>query len=255
MNIVRRVRLLISRKLNAKALGVSFGRSANWKLPPVVSFKGIRYEISGESSIGTADAFRDILIDDEYKLRSLTGYQIGTIIDVGGHSGFFSFYSKLLFPSAVVHCYEPNNDLVEFIKGQQKQVGFNFFPEAVGKENGTVRLERQTHSINNTTKFDAEGDIILTSIEKCLVRIGGKCDILKLDCEGAEWQIFEDTESFKNVNIVTMEFHLVDNKTVDDLIKTMNRLNFEIKDLRITGPTWGMLLAFNRSFLETSISS
>jgi hypothetical protein len=39
-------------------------------------------------------------------------------------------------------------------------------------------------------------------------RLGGSVDLLKLDCEGAEWEIFDDLEPFKAVGMVRMEYHL-----------------------------------------------
>jgi hypothetical protein len=52
------------------------------------------------------------------------------------------------------------------------------------------------------------GDINLVSLRTAVERLGGSVDLLKLDCEGAEWEIFDDLEPFKAVGMVRMEYHL-----------------------------------------------
>ena len=49
-----------------------------------------------------------------------------------------------------------------------------------------------------------------SSISKVIRRIahGGIVDLVKLDCEGAEWEILQDSQAMKCVINLTMEYHL-----------------------------------------------
>ena len=51
------------------------------------------------------------------------------------------------------------------------------------------------------------------SIADAIARMGGKTDILKLDCEGTEWEILKDIASLKKVKAITLEYHLEDNRS------------------------------------------
>ena len=56
-------------------------------------------------------------------------------------------------------------------------------------------------------------------------------DLLKLDCEGAEWDIFRDPKPFANVQSVRMEYHLTEGKTLTDLRKIVESLGYVIDHL------------------------
>ena len=63
-----------------------------------------------------------------------------------------------------------------------------------------------------------------------LERAGGTIDILKLDCEGAEWGLFSAPTLWHNVRWLTMEYHLWAKKgsTHDDMPGVVQRLGFEV---------------------------
>jgi hypothetical protein len=61
--------------------------------------------------------------------------------------------------------------------------------------------------------------------------MGGALDLLKLDCEGAEWDIFKDVEALRQVRLIRMEYHLTDGRSLDDLTIHAKRLGFHIERL------------------------
>ena len=79
---------------------------------------------------------------------------------------------------------------------------------AVGNQSGRVELTNSGDS-NQSRVFDQKnGSIEMISLKNIVNKIGGKIDLLKMDCEGSEWEILEDSESLKNVNNITLEYHL-----------------------------------------------
>lgn len=251
MNFIKRIYILLIRKYNASKFGIVFGRAATWTLPKMISYKGKTYTILGDDTkgSGTRDAFRDIFIDDEYGLEYFSKMiSISRVIDVGGHSGFFSMCCRLLFPNAIVHSYEPNPALSLFIEHHARGVDFKYFQEAVGGISGKVNLVLIGESINTMTESAKGGEINQVSITECIDRIGGFVDILKLDCEGAEWEILQNKEAFDKVKCITMEFHLINGRTLEELKLMFKTINFKILDCKMTGPAWGMLKAINKKF-------
>jgi FkbM family methyltransferase len=250
---IYRLYLLVKRNFVAYKFGLLFIRASKWKLPKYVLYKFKKYPIYGENSsdTGSKDAFLDIFIDDEYKINKILKLcNLRNVIDVGGHSGFFSMYVKLKCPNAIIHCYEPNPELRYYILQHSNQVGYYYFPEAIGSVDGYVSLELSDKTILTKTKVNDAGHIILTSLGRAIQRFDEEIDLLKLDCEGAEWDIFEDKRSFEKIKILTMEFHLSDDKNLEFLKNTLRNLNFEIKSFKLTGPSWGMLYATNKLYFS-----
>ena len=58
-----------------------------------------------------------------------------------------------------------------------------------------------------------------------------RCRLLKIDCEGGEWKIFENPVPFQKVRSIRMEYHLLGGRTLDDLKKASDRIGFEIVKL------------------------
>jgi hypothetical protein len=53
-----------------------------------------------------------------------------------------------------------------------------------------------------------DGDVPKVAFRTAVERIGGQCDLVKMDCEGAEWEMLADKEAWKNVDHISMEYHL-----------------------------------------------
>jgi hypothetical protein len=53
-----------------------------------------------------------------------------------------------------------------------------------------------------------DGDVPITSIHDVVARLNGGVDLLKVDCEGAEWEILEQLDPLGKVRSLRMEYHL-----------------------------------------------
>ncbi len=58
--------------------------------------------------------------------------------------------------------------------------------------------------------------------------MGGSVDLLKLDCEGAEWEIFKSAECWKSIRNVRMEYHLFHGETVEQVVESLSNLGFRV---------------------------
>jgi hypothetical protein len=71
-------------------------------------------------------------------------------------------------------------------------------------------------------------------------------DLLKLDCEGGEWELFGDKTIWKHVRRLTMEYHLWANPEIDvpGLVKMIKDFGFRITHLSEAKELkWGFLHA------------
>ena len=132
--------------------------------------------------------------------------------------------------------------LPEFLEHQSGIGGFSYLSEAVGNKDDTVLLDIDAKESVHTRCFPG-GDIPQVAFRTCILRLGGGVDLLKLDCEGAEWSILTDTESLAAVRSLVMEYHLVDGHTEAELVSIVTKLGFRVLEQTLTGPTWGLLRA------------
>ncbi|MGB8687305.1 MAG: FkbM family methyltransferase [Microcoleus sp.] len=121
------------------------------------------------------------------------------IIDVGANVGLFSIAARNRFTQAIIHAYEPNPNLESYLKHQSEIANFEYFMEAVGVQDGKVTLDIREVSGKTRSTVSESGDIPMVSLKRAIERIGGRVDLAKVDCEGAEWLLFEDTDTWQLV--------------------------------------------------------
>ena len=114
-------------------------------------------------------------------------------------------------------------------------------PEAVGASEGTVAMIGGAET-NQGRTVDG-GEIPRAAFRTVLERLGGAAGLVKLDCEGAEWAMFDDPEPWLAVRWLTMEYHLwaQEGATHHDAARAVSALGFEILEQQPTGD-YGLLL-------------
>ncbi|HEY9300707.1 MAG TPA: FkbM family methyltransferase [Phormidium sp.] len=243
--MLKRLQILLQRKRRSQKFGIPFNRAASWQPPENILIAGRKQPIQLPNDNGTKVAFINIFLDDCYGLEEIrTDTDIRTVLDIGAHAGMFSLYARACFPNAVIHAYEPNSFIESFLAHQSKIGKFAYFLEAVGKQDGRAQLAiDHKDSVQTRCTPNELGNIKQISFERCIERLGGSVDLLKLDCEGAEWEIFQQTTAWESVKHLVMEYHLTENHMQQEAIKRVQELGFRILKLTIDGPTWGILWA------------
>ena len=108
-----------------------------------------------------------------------------------------------------------------------------------------IELKRQANSLHSIARESAGEGIPKIAFSS----ITGRHDIVhlvKLDCEGAEWEILEDVAAWQNVRNLTMEYHLwaKTGAVVDDVVLAVRKCGLKVIDIvpSVNGP-FGMLYA------------
>ena len=221
----------------------------NWYLYPLVYFKltkkdyvifetrsGLKIKIRVNST--DLMALTHVWMIQEYSGDDFPISNDDVIIDVGAHIGLFALFASQFCKNGKIFCYEPIKEnykiLIENIEMNQIQ---NIFPNnlAVTKETSRVKIflndDQSGHSMFTQNKNFVEVDS--KSLSDIFIDNGIKeCDFLKLDCEGAEYEIVESLSAdlFTKINKTVIEYHMVDTKPelLEQLINKLKQFSFSV---------------------------
>jgi FkbM family methyltransferase len=164
--------------------------------------------------LGTTDvaAFEHVFVDDEY------GFSFArppsTIIDAGANVGMSAAYFALRYPAATIVAIEPDRANFEML-GENAKLFPTIHPinAALWNHEDFVRIEDGgTGSWGKRVAIAdvfSEGTIPATTIPLLLERLAiDRVDLLKVDVEGAECEIFEDASKWiPCVDAICIELH------------------------------------------------
>ena len=202
-------------------MGLSYFRTSSFHLPETIDFHGEAINLEYPDEKGIFIDFLSIFLDDDYGLIKFRKNKISTIIDIGANVGFFSIASRFFFPDSEIHAYEPNLDLENYLAHNFSQLNIELHTQAVGNKSGSVKLDLIGESNQTRVNESRSGTTEMVSLDSILGKAGGKIDLLKMDCEGSEWDILENSESLKCVDNITLEYHLWANQKDHDYAKDL----------------------------------
>jgi len=243
----QRLLLLIKRMRRARQLGLKFRGTRSFSIPPSARINDRHFTLQFPDDLMAGADIIDVWLDDDYGLEKLK-YPINTIVDIGGNVGLFSLMAYRNFPGAKIHVYEPDPVVLPFLRNNLAQISHQVtvWSEGVSSRVGRAEMKLFGSSLLGQTKPSPDGEIPLCPLSEVVTRIGGFIDLLKLDCEGAEWSIFEKPEPFSHVRDIRMEYHLTDGRTLDDLYEAADKIGFEVTHLRENNG-FGIVFLSNRS--------
>ena len=118
---------------------------------------------------------------------------------------------------AEVYAFDPTPGSIEWVEGQTWPAQFHFYPYGIAAENGILDFHPPDNpNYISHTLLDRAGTrerIIQVEVRKLtdLVKFGGhtRIDVLKMDVEGAEYQVIPDLLNQDQVEIqqILVEFH------------------------------------------------
>lgn len=176
-------------------------------------------------------------------------YKQATIIDIGGHFGYFSlFASNQAHLNSKIYTIEPSRSNYNQLNKNIQDTGKNnieSFRLAIGDENRNCKLflgTSENHSIFHDYSLlnqqSGKADHIeMQTLEQFILNNQiEKVDFLKLDCEGAEYKIIASTPKsiFQKIDRIVMEFHDVKGEKYhpEDILEKLSSLGFEIMEFR-----------------------
>jgi FkbM family methyltransferase len=221
---------LLRRSLTAARFGFVFLGTTKTRFPKTVTLFGEQRILTTPNDCGYLNDVINIWLDDEYGLRKCSRPP-RTIVDIGANIGLFSLWARHCFPDAVIHAYEPNSRVIPYTRSNLSGTRVKVFQEGVGAQQGNATMLDDRDSRMASTTASADGDVTITSLANVIERIGGSVDLIKFDCEGAEWEILTDRPSLKKVAVIRMEYHLGGRASIADFTECIENVDFTVDEL------------------------
>jgi len=177
------------------------------------------------SSTAMGDLFvlKEVLLEETYRdVLPLLNKKDIRLVDIGANLGSFTLWISKKIGIREAFCFEPEADSFQLLN-------FNFYLNdlfaaktlecAVGGEERTIKLALRKANPAATSIYE---DIITSPTDTGITRsvpvvslanwshgVDGHFDLLKVDCEGAEWEIVRKTDPqiFTRFGVIVAEVH------------------------------------------------
>jgi FkbM family methyltransferase len=185
---------------------------------PIISFihNGLKRKIYLRSSSSDVSIFEHIFIEDEFDIELEAP---NFIIDGGANCGLASLFLACRYPTAQIIAVEPSAENCEMCSRNTSGLNVEVIQTAIWSSSTRLKIQNPNDEPwafqcvevdeNDPEGFEARDMQSLLS--------GRYCDLLKLDIEGAEVEIFQKPAWVKDVSAITVEIH---SEEADALIRS-----------------------------------
>lgn len=206
------------------------------------SIHGIEFVAFDIETSKTLSAIEEEFNADLMKVNELKFSENPIIIDIGANVGIVSFYFAKKYPKAKIFAYEPHplnyENLVKGIKANKIDNIYPFNLAVFSKSGLDVKIHLHENNTSASSVFrylpeDPYVNIKTISLEDIIEQNNiSYVDFLKIDCEGAEFDILENTEMFYQEEIpvknMFIEFHKfmekLDNRNVNEALEKLKEI-------------------------------
>lgn len=155
---------------------------------------------------------------DDYHLRGMRFEEGDVVIDIGAHVGLFAIYLAKRWPALKLFAFEPfpanfRNCMENLQLNRVTNVVLS--PKAIADDNRSLTMATDPHNSGGASAivrtFESNGIVTdlasMTLDEVFSLHEIGRCKLLKIDCEGMEYEILFGTRVLDKVEHLAGEFH------------------------------------------------
>jgi FkbM family methyltransferase len=192
------------------------------------------------------------------KMYSPKGYEIkkgDVVIDIGANIGVFSIYAATQAEDVRVYALEPFPENCDWLKRNVEENELDnvvVFEKAVSGDSKAKTLYVSDawvgHSLNNQEESVGKIEIECVTLDD-LTQTVAQCDLLKIDCEGCEYDVLYNSSysTFRKIRKIVGEYHDIDSDrmTGKSLCDFLVERRFEITHYNEFHDGTGSFCAFN----------
>ncbi len=203
---------------------------------------GLKIEMR-ENKLGDIETFLELFLGQPYFTRlpkSTKNKARPTVLDIGAHISLFSLYACKTLKMPVVYAYEPDKSNFNLMKRNIKANNLigrvKPFNLAVSGTEGEVKLWNSNNPVLFSTLKSAAGGhkkdeytlVASTKLSRILKKLG-HVDIMKMDCEGSEWEIIRDMRDLEfDIDYICMEYHEINGRKRGEMVNYLVKKGFEV---------------------------
>jgi FkbM family methyltransferase len=199
-----------------------------------LSFSGYIFRIGHYLDVLT---LKETLFDGQYPLPAKRN---STIIDIGANLGDYSILAARQLPHARILAYEPSLATYEMLcENLILNSAFNVTPycQAVMASPGSIKLYQHSASgLSSVYKVRSNTTVQVTPVtnleEIFLKNKLNSCDVVKMDCEGAEFDVLLNLPDaiYKKISAFALEYHdSFGAHRHPELVKKLAEKNYSVK--------------------------
>lgn len=197
-------------------LRLFLGRAAPATHTITLRKSGLRFRVRGAMDIWSV---KETFLDRFYERFGFSLGEGWTILDIGAGIGDFTLFAAAGHPRNTVYAFEPFPQSFELL---EENLRFNrvatvqAFQQAIGGQSGELALDLSGDEPLQIQSRAATSQAAQTLTVPCLSLADAfshltleRCDLLKLDCEGAEYDILFNApdDVLRRVDRIVMEYH------------------------------------------------
>ena len=183
---------------------------------------------------------KEVFLKEIYNQHGISIEAGDTVLDIGGHIGVFNVYASQKAKKGKVYSFEPFSENFERLEMHAKinqLTNVSCINKGVSSVSGKQILNLSPdnntggHSLHLKTETDKKVEIDTITLADFYEQEGiTKVDFLKLDCEGAEFDIVKgNLDKIKEIERIILECHPYGDNTVDEMIELLEEIGFDVK--------------------------
>lgn len=219
LRIVNKILITLKSVKNLGVIARDYLKLSQGKAITLKFYSGLKVKVRSN----TVDAHEAVTVisGQEYPFKVLAPLlnPRAVVIDVGAHIGSFTLYLKSQLPEAKIYCFEParsNFDLLLDNISFNNLSGVKAIKLALAGKTGPSFLKTDSLD-NNAYSLGSSGEPVLSiDLDSFFKQEAlGEIDLIKMDCEGAEYEILSNAKKLKQVKSLILEYHRRDDNFND----------------------------------------
>lgn len=153
--------------------------------------------------------FRELFVDDNYKFTSKSNKPV--IYDCGANIGLSCLYFKKLYPKAKIIAFEADKNIADILSKNLKKNNIKdviIYDSAVWIHDCGIEFSIEGSDGGSIQGKGEKINVPSVRLKSLLDRSKFEIDLLKIDIEGAEYEVIKDCKkSLHNVRNIFLEYH------------------------------------------------